>query len=161
MNAVPSSTCASEEHDSGAEDEEQLLNEAVRVQWQHKEYDAVVVAIDRSRRSKPVQVQFEEEENWALGWVDEKHVHPLSEAPEDMLPAGVIVGGSIEAQDPFGKGPSKTFWHAAKLEQALLAIDGERVRFWVKFDVSGMSQWCWEQHVRECGEEGSSTSSST
>jgi hypothetical protein len=137
---------------TGSADEGGLCeNDAVKVQWQKKTYDAVVVTIDRSRRSKPIQVQFEGD--WSMGWVDEKHVESLEEATESMLPEGVAVGGQIEAQDPFGRGAGSKKWHTAKLEQALVSKDGQKVRFWVKFEKSGMSQWCWQKHVKACADE--------
>merc|ERR1711865_557608 len=114
-----------EEDEEEKEEGDISVNDAVQVQWQKKVYDAVVMTIDRSRKSKPIQVQFEGD--WSLGWVDQKHVGVLQEAEASMLPVGVSVGGKIEAQDPFSRGAGSKTWHAAMLEQALISKDGEKV----------------------------------
>ena len=137
-----SHTEASKQVDSG-ESGGMGVNDAVAVQWKGKLYDAVVLAVDNIRRTKPIQVQFDGE--WSVGWVSDKQLHRLHAAEQSAMPDGMLVGESISAQDPFGDNEE---WHAAVLDEALVAADGERVRFWVRFEASGKSQWCWLQHVR-------------
>ena len=133
--------CSCEADDS--ESDGMGVNDAVAVQWKGKLYDAVVLAVDNTRRTKPIQVQFDGE--WSVGWVSDKQLHRLHAAEQSAMPDGMLVGESISAQDPFGDNEE---WHAAVLDEALVAADGERVRFWVRFEASGKSQWCWLQHVR-------------
>ena len=123
------------------------LSNAVAVTWKNQPLDAIILELDASKGAKPIKVQFDGD--LTIAWVQRKQVQHLKTATESQLKAlGVQVGAALEAQDPFGPGEAAKVWHHALLDTALVAADNVQIRFWVQFKESGMSQWCWADHIR-------------
>ena len=143
---------------SSAEDELEE-NEAVVVRWGRKQYNAVVIKIER-KRPRPVQVQFDADQS--LAWVAEEAVRVMADFEPSSLPSWARVGCHVEAMDPHGESGA---WHAAIVEEALSGVVDKRddgVRLWVQYEQSGMCQWLRKSQVRELGSnDGLQPSAST